>query len=112
MAWWVPVAMAAASMAAEQDKADKNRKAQLPIEMAKAKYSGWTGMQPGMIKPADIIGAGLQGAGAGMAMNQSMDNAKNQNAYLEAMKAYMNRGTSDSSAWGQAGPVSGQNSAM
>lgn len=93
MSIWVPIAMAAASMLHEKDKAAQKKRAQLPIDQAKAKYSGWTGMQPGMIEPADILGAGIQGAASGMAMNQGMENTKNQNAYLEAMKAYMNRGS-------------------
>jgi len=105
MAWWIPLAMAAASAAQEKQKVDKANAVQAPINQAKAKWSGWTGMEPGQVQIADMLGAGMQGAGAGMAMSQNMDRSDGYNNWL-------NRQTTDSSgnssAWGQTSPNSGQ----
>ena len=97
--------MAAASMAHEKDQTDKKRAAQAPIDQAKAKWSGWTGMEPGQVQIADMMGAGMQGAGTGMAMSQNMDKSDGYNNWL-------NRQTTDpsgnSSSWAQTNPNSGQ----
>ncbi len=78
MAWWVPVAMAAAG--AMKSKMDSDRAQQIEeqdtqLAAETAKWSPWTGMRPNQIRRAGsgtsaVMGGAMQGFTSGMMMGQ------------------------------------------
>ena len=87
----LPLILAAGMMAKNQlvdkPKEEKDRK----LQAITAQYSPWTGMTPQAVKNTSAVDAGLQGAGAGLSMQQGMDM---QSAQLDALKSqsdYYNR---------------------
>lgn len=75
--------MAAAGAAKTKLQDEPQADAQRRLEAAKAKYGGWTGMQPGQVKNPDLFGNMMAGGMSGMAMGQGM---QNQDAYNEMLQ--------------------------
>lgn len=90
------MAIMAAAGAAKHQLSDKPREeAQRKYEAEKARYSGWTGMQPQNVQSADLFGNVLSGGMSGMAMGQNMEDRDNYNKFLE------NQQTNQMAAGGQ-----------
>jgi hypothetical protein len=70
---------AAKSELSDRPKAEKQRK----LEAEKARYSGWTGMQPGAVQEADLFGNALSGGLTGASMAQGMQNQDAWNSFLQ-----------------------------
>lgn len=66
----------------DKDQQKKDAKLQAAI----AQYSPWTGMQAQAPKQADMFGSALQGAGAGAALGQGLDQSSYNKDYLEYLK--------------------------
>lgn len=93
--FWLPLAMAAASMAKTQfvDKpAQENaNKSMGAAAAAQTQFSPWTGGGPGKldVKPIDsTLGSGMQGGMAGLSMSQQFDQAAQQKNLANAQTDY------------------------
>jgi hypothetical protein len=88
MAAWIPLAMAAVQAVAQKQKEKK----QLPIEVAKAKYSPWTGMQPANTLTADT---GATVASGGLAAAKMYQDEQQRQAYNNYMQQLLAQGGAD-----------------
>jgi len=88
----------------------KNEASDRAAAASTIRYSPWTGMQPGQIRKADLMGSMLQGAtGLGMmGLNMGQANAKNDllAAQSDALTARTNAMQSNA-ALGHPGPIAG-----
>lgn len=77
----------------DRPKEERQRK----VEATKARWSPWTGMQPGQVQEADPFGSAMQGGMALAGLSQSMQQADAQNKMLDAQKNWFNSQTAPSS---------------
>lgn len=78
------MAIGAAMGAAKNEMSDRPKAdAQRLFEAQKAKYSGWTGMNPNHVASPDLFGNMLSGGMGGLAMGQNM---KQQDAYNDFLR--------------------------
>lgn len=79
--------MIAKNQLIDKPKEERERK----LQAITAQYSPWTGMTPQAVKETSAMEAGLQGAGAGIGMQQSMDMQDAQLGALKSQSDYFNR---------------------
>lgn len=108
--WPVVAMMAMSALKARQDQA--NADAQLHNAKTTMRYSPWTGMKPGEVKPADGLGTMMQGATTGLMMDQAMDNQTAQQNLTDAQTKYYNNAAQSQSAGTAADVGQGQNMSM
>lgn len=76
--FWVPLAVGAGlgllKYGADAQKEKKDRE----LQAATARLSPWTGMHPGAVKSADLLGNVLQGGTAGAMFGQQFDGGGQQ----------------------------------
>jgi hypothetical protein len=99
--WPVVAMMAMSALKARQDQA--NADAQLHNAKTTARYSPWTGMKPGEVRPADGLGTMMQGATTGLMMDQAMKNQEAQKNLTDAQTNYYNNAAASQSAGTAAG---------
>ena len=107
MVWWVPLAMAAggAAMGAMKNQGDEQIEAEDRRMAAEtARYSPWTGMQPGQIRQANLQNNVMQGAMAGGMMGMNVNQMNQGNALMDAQTNYYN----SNAGQGGMGPVAQQ----
>lgn len=88
---WPLIALSIAQMVSQQQQDASNRK----VDAAKARWSPWTGMQPGQLQMHSAVAPLAQGYGAALMQGQSnaltqaqMDAAKKQADYWDQQQYY------------------------